>query len=115
MPEKILCSDFYQFVTKILIPAFIGISLKVAVQMKRTKLSFLNVVLSFITGICTAWMFSNLIQDNVPINYQSISIAIIAISGEKIGDWIVYKFRIDDFLSAVFEAIKEVIVRTINK
>jgi hypothetical protein len=51
----------------------------------------------------------------VPINYQSISIAIIAISGEKIGDWIVYKFRVDDFLSAVFEALKEVIVRSINK
>lgn len=108
-------TDFYQFLTKILIPAIIGISLKVAVQMKRTKLSFLNVLLSFITGICTAWMFSGLIHNNVPSDYQSISIAILAISGEKIGDWIVYKLRVDDFLTAVFDAIKEVVVKSINK
>ena len=115
MPDRLMNTDFYQFLTKILIPAIIGISLKVAVQMKRTKLSFLNVLLSFITGICTAWMFSGIIHSNVPTDYQPVSIAIIAISGEKIGDWLVYKLRIDDFLSAIIDAIKEGLIKHLTK
>ncbi len=83
--------------------------------MKRTRLSFLNVLLSFITGIATAIMFSDLVKLHVPQDYQSVCIAILAISGEKIGDWLVYKFRVDDFLTAVFDAIKEVIIKSINK
>jgi hypothetical protein len=115
MPERFLNTDFYQFITKILIPAFVGISLKLAVQMKKTKLSFLNVSLSFITGICVAWMFSNPVKMYVPQDYQSICIAIIAISGEKIGDFLVYKFRVDDFLAAILDAFKQVIIKMINK
>ena len=115
MPDRFLNTDFYQFFTKILIPAIIGISLKVAVQMKKTRLSLLNVLLSFITGIATAIIFSNLVKVHVPQDYQSVCIAILAISGEKIGDWIVYKLRVDDFLTAVFDALKEVVVKSINK
>lgn len=115
MPERLLNTDLYQFLTKVLIPAFIGISLKISIQMKRTKLSFLNVSISFITGICMAWLLSSPVKLYVPQDYQAISIAIIAISGEKIGDFIVYKLRIDDFLSAIVDAIKEVLIRMIKK
>lgn len=114
MPDRFLNSDAYQFITKILIPAFVGISLKVAVQMKRTKLSFLNVILSFITGITTAYLFSDLIQAHVPHDYQSVCIGIIAISGEKIGDWLVFKFRIDDFLTAIANTLKEIIIKSLK-
>jgi hypothetical protein len=47
--------------------------------------------------------------------YQSICIAIIAISGEKVGDFLVYKLRVDEFLQAVVVALKEVLIKTINK
>jgi hypothetical protein len=114
MPDRILNTDLYQFITKVLIPAFVGISLKLAIQMKRTKLSLLNVCLSFVTGISAAWMFNNPIKLYVPEDYQSICIAIIAISGEKIGEFLVYKFRVDDFLGAIVEAVKEVILKMIK-
>lgn len=60
-------------------------------------------------------MFSKVINIHVPEDYRSIFIAIIAISSEKIGEFLVYRFRIDDFLTAVFDAIKEVVVKSINK
>jgi hypothetical protein len=104
-----------EFITKILIPAMVGISLKIAVQMKKTKLSFLNVALSFIAGISCAWLLSDLIHLHVQEQYQSISIAIIAISGEKVGDFLVYKLKVDEFLQAVLTAFKEVMIKMINK
>jgi hypothetical protein len=104
-----------EFITKILIPAMVGISLKIAVQMKKTKLSFLNVALSFIAGISCAWLLSDLVQLHVHEQYRAISIAIIAMSGEKFGEFVVYKLRVDEFLQAVVEAIKHVIIKMINK
>jgi hypothetical protein len=104
-----------EFITKILLPAMVGISLKIAVQMKKTKLSFLNVALSFIAGISCAWLLSDLIHLHVHNQYQSICIAIIAISGEKVGDFLVYKLRVDEFLQALVVALKEVLIKIINK
>lgn len=104
-----------EFVTKILIPAMVGISLKIAVQMKKTKLSFLSVTLSFIAGISCAWLLSDLIHLHVGEQYQAISIAIIAMSGEKFGEFVVYKLRVDEFLQAVLDAVKQVIIKMISK
>lgn len=107
--------DISEFFTKILLPAFVGISLKIAVQMKKTRLSILNVVLSFICGISVAYMFSDLIHLHVPSYYQSICIAIVAISGEKIGDFFVNKFRVDDFLGAIMNAVRDMVIKMITK
>lgn len=112
---KELNNELSEFLTKILIPSIAGISLKIAIQMKRMKLSFLSVVLSFITGIVVAWLCSDAIKTHVPDNYYSASIAVVAISGEKIGDFFVNKFRIDDFLSAVVSATRDVIIKMISK
>lgn len=112
---KNLPAEATEFITKILIPALVGISLKIAIQMKKTKLSVLNVLLSFTAGISCAWLLSDLVHLHVGEQYQSISIAIIAISGEKIGEFIVFKLRVDEFLGAVVNALKEAIVKSISK
>jgi steroid 5-alpha reductase family enzyme len=112
---KDLNNELSEFLTKILIPSIAGISLKIAIQMKRMKVSFLSVVLSFITGIVVAWFCSDAIHNNVPDDYQAVSIAIIAISGEKIGDFFVNKFRVDDFLGAIINAVRDVIIKMISK
>lgn len=112
---KELNNELSEFITKILIPAFAGISLKIAIQMKRMKVSFLSVLLSFITGIVVAWLLSDAIRTHVPGNYYSASIAVVAISGEKIGDFLVNKFRVDDFLGAIINAVRDVIIKMISK
>jgi hypothetical protein len=112
---KELNNDISEFITKILIPAFAGISLKIAIQMKRTKVSFLSVILSFIIGIVVAWLCSDLIRTHVHQNYYSASIAVVAISGEKIGDFFVNKLKVDDFLGAIINAVRDVIIKMISK
>jgi hypothetical protein len=36
-------------------------------------------------------------------------------SGEKFGEFVVYKLRVDEFLQAVLDAVKQVIIKMINK
>src|SRR6478735_5473243 len=85
MPEKLIQSEFYQFFIKILLPAFLAVGLKIAIEMKssKTKVTALNVFLSMIIGvggayICSDWVRSYFDADNV-----SIVIALIAITSDK--------------------------------
>jgi len=110
-----LSEEIYQFIMKVIAPAIIGISFKVAVQMKREKISFIGVTLSFVIGIASAVLSAPFINENVPAIYRSMTLAIIAISGEKVGDWIIYKMELDKFLSGILNAISDVIINIIKK
>lgn len=95
--------DIKNWIVKILLPALVAISMKLAVEFKRGTVTWFNVVASFITGIGSAYLCSGLVIDAVPHNYVPIAIAIITISGEKIGFWLVYKLNIETIFQGFFE------------
>lgn len=98
--------------TKILIPAFIAVSVSIAVRIKKFgKISFLNVILAYIIGISTAYLSGFFIYEHLSNGAAIISISVIAISGEKIGYWLVFKLRIDDILSSVLDALKKWLIK----
>lgn len=106
--------DMYQFFTKVAIPAMVGVSLKVAIQMRKQKVSFMSLVLSIVIGISMAYILSSIVETQVPKIYQSQVYAIIGISGEKIGEWIVYRMNLDGILSSILTALKEMIIKMIK-
>ena len=95
---------------KIIFPALAGVSIKLALQMKKEKMKFLQIILSYVIGIGMAWICSPLIRDGVPENYQSVIVAIVAISGEKIAEFIIYKWDVDLFLMALANGAKDFVV-----
>lgn len=117
MPEKLIQSEFYQFFIKILLPAFLAVGLKIAIEMKssKTKVTALNVFLSMIIGvggayICSDWVRSYFDPDNI-----SIVIALIAITSDKIGEFLIYKLNVDIFLTALTESFFDFILNLKNK
>lgn len=105
--QKLTDSDFFQFFVKILIPAIFGVGIKIAIEMKKdkTKVSFFNVCLSMFVGVAGAYISSGLVQSSFGINYQPIVIAFIAIITDKIAEYVIYKWNVDLFLSAVFDGL----------
>ncbi len=99
--------EFKAFFLKILAPSLVAISVKLAVQSTRRKITIFEVMVSFVTGIGCAYLFSGLIIDNFSTNWQTIYIAIIAISGEKIGAWLTYKFNVEEILTTLLDKIKK--------
>jgi len=95
-----LFEEAYEFLFKIMIPAFVGIAAKVAIQMKNEKLSIGRVVISFIAGVSCAYFAFPLIENISSKEYLPAFVGLTAISGEKITEWVVYKFKIDIFLGA---------------
>jgi len=97
----------YEFLFKIMIPAVVGIAAKVAIQMKNEKLSIGRVIISFIAGIACAYFTFPFIDHFSNKEYLPALVGLSAISGEKITEWVVYKFKIDVFLGVVLDSVIE--------
>ena len=110
MPEKSTLQD-------ILFTAFLAVGVKIAIEMKRTKskISILNIVLSMIIGVGTACLSSGLVLKHFSNEWLAIVIAVIAILSEKIGAFLIYKFNVDIFLSAIIDVVLSTITKSRNK
>lgn len=88
-----------ELLLKIIIPAIVALSVKLAIESKRKKITVLSAFVSFVIAIgmaylCSGWVLSNF-EDTV------IPIAAITLLGEKIAMYIMYKFNIDIFLDSL--------------
>jgi len=119
MPERFVNNEFYIFLTKIIFPAFLAVGVKIAIEMKKnkTKVSLFNVALSMIIGVGGAYLSSGMVIKNFNTENIPIIIALIAITSEKIGEFLIYKLNLDLFLTAVFDGFCEYIsnIFKINK
>lgn len=95
--------DIKNWLVKIMLPALVAVSMKLAVEFKRGTVTWFNVIASFITGIGSAYLCSGLVISTVDQPFVPIAIAIITISGEKIGFWLVYKLNIETIFQGFFE------------
>lgn len=96
----------YSLLVKIIIPSLIAISVKLAIQIKNGKTSWMNALMSIIIGVGCAYLSGDLIIDKFSENMAPIVIGVVTITGEKIAFWIMYKFNIDALMDVFYEAIK---------
>lgn len=117
MQEKFLNNELYIFLTKIIFPAFLAVGVKIAIEMKKnkTKITFFNVFASMMIGVSGAYLSSDLVVKNCSPEHVPIVIALIAITSEKIGDFIIYKFNVEYFLIAVIDGFFDTILKMKKK
>lgn len=103
-------NDYTAGFFKIFLPALVGVAIKVAVMMQREKLSALRVILSFVIGCGCAWLASGIVKNVVSTEWFPVVIAVVAISGDKVAEFIIYKWNVDalilNFLEWVVGQIK---------
>lgn len=96
--------DFKTWLIKIILPALVAISIKLAVQSKK-GITWFTVITSFVTGAGCAYLFGPPVLSYINESWQTVTIAIIAISGEKIGLWLVYRFNVENLMTGLFEKV----------
>ena len=105
-----LPQDVSELVFKIIIPALVAISLKLAVQSKKIKISFFNGFASVVIGVGSAYITSSWVMESFEDKYVPIVIACITISGEKIAEWLIFKFNFDEigdgFIDVIINKLK---------
>jgi hypothetical protein len=98
-----IVEQILNFFFKIFIPSFVAISIKIATQVKREKLTFLRVVMSFIIGVGCAYFIYPFAENSLSEEYLPLIVGVVSISGEKISEFIIYKWKIDDFLTSLLD------------
>lgn len=89
------------FFFKILLPPLVGISIKVAIKMEKEKMTPIMIILAYIVGVGVAWLCSPIIITAVSPTYSPMILAVVAITGDKIAEYFMYKFNVDGFLSSL--------------
>lgn len=114
MPEKLVQEEFSELFIKILFPAFLTVAVGVAIEMKndKSKVSVFSASLSFVIGVFGAYIFSGIILENLKGGSATLAVSAVTLLTEKIAKFIMYKFNIDVFLSAIvdiaFEKFKNI-------
>jgi hypothetical protein len=96
--------DFKTWIVKIILPSLVAVSIKLAVQSKK-GITWFTVVTSFVTGVGCAYLFAPAVLSYTPMAWQTLAVAVIAISGEKIGLWLVYRFNVETVMTGLFEKL----------
>jgi hypothetical protein len=85
------------FIFKVIVPALVAVSIKLAVMVKTEKsVSLFQAITSIVTGIGSAYLSAPIVISYTTPNSMPLVIAAIAISGEKIGYFFIYKFRVEE-------------------
>lgn len=96
-------SELKNLLVKVFIPALIAVSIKIAIDSRKKTVSIFNIVASIVTGVGMAYLFSGPILSNFSADWIPLMIALVAISGEKLGNWMIYKFSIDSLIETLIE------------
>ena len=103
------------FFFKVIVPSFLGVSIKIATQMKTKKISILQGLISYVVGISLAVLCAPVITDSVPPRYVALLIGLVAITADKISEYLIYKFNVDIFLTSIFESLRLGIINFFTK
>lgn len=119
MPERLqdLPTEIYSFFLKIIFPAIVGVGIKIAVEMQidSKKISWVNVVLSFVIGVGMAYLFNGVILKHFDEDYVPLAIGLVAIIGKEFAVYLIYKLNIDTFLTALINAGQDFILSVFKK
>jgi len=97
------------FFFKIIIPALVAVSIKLAIASQTTKMSAFNVIGSFVIGVGIAYLCGDLVLSTVDHNYVPLVIGIMTLVGEKLSYFILYKLKVDELAVSFFEYVISII------
>lgn len=103
--EPTVLDELYKFFVKILAPAVIAISIKIATQIKNEKMTFSRIVISFVVGIGCAYFIFPFVENNIENKYIPLLVGVVAMSGEKISEYIIYKWDVDILITSFLDIL----------
>jgi len=95
MPYPEIPDEIRNLFIKIIIPALVAMSIKLAVQSRKGKISLFSAIASIAIGVGCAYLSANWVLGTFSDELMPIAIAVITIAGEKVAYWLIFKFNFD--------------------
>jgi len=100
-----LDEEFKNFLLKIIIPALVAVSIKLAIMSQRTKISTFNIIGSFVIGVGVAYLSGGIILETVAANYVPLVIGVLTLVGEKFAYWLLFTLKVDKMAVSFLEYV----------
>lgn len=110
MPERLkdfISEETLALLLKVIPVALMATIISTAVKMKKEKITILNALLSIIVGVLTAWILSPVVLAIENETWHVPLIALVAISGDKIAEYVVYEFKVDVAIKALLNILHD--------
>lgn len=107
-------NEIYNFIFKALIPALVAVSLGLAVKAKTQRLTMKRVFISYITGVGVSYFAYPLIGYQYFGDFYGAVIGVIALTSEKIMEFLLFRFNVDLFLGSLIDAGRTFLINLIN-
>lgn len=116
MPERLLNNEFWQFMSKIIIPAFITTAITIAVDVKNdvSKVSWLTILMSVIIMLGGAYLSGDLIMEKFKGGQVPIAVAVVTSITEKTFKFLLHKLKVDQILTALFDSVISIFAKSKN-
>jgi hypothetical protein len=95
--------EFKAFLLKIIMPALVALSMKIAIMSKDRRMTVFEIATTIIAGGGAAYLTGPYVMETFPDRYIPLAVAIITISGERIGHWLIYKFNVEMVLKDIIK------------
>lgn len=89
------------FLLKIIMPSLVALSMKIAIMNKNQRMTIFQIIVTFVAGIGSAYLSGAFVMETFSNSYIPLVVAIITISGEKVGHWLIYKFNVEAVLKDI--------------
>ncbi len=100
---KQIPEEWINFFVKVVLASLLAISIKIAVQMKKEKITIISAILSVIIGVSTAALCGSLIIHVFSSYWVPVVSGVITIIGEKIANYLIYTFKVDKFMEELLK------------
>jgi uncharacterized membrane protein len=94
-----------EVIIKILLPALIGVTIKLATMLGKEKMTWTRVIASYTTGLGSAYLCGSYVLESFSDTTSSIVIASIAIGSERITEYLMYKFDFKDIIDPLIQIL----------
>lgn len=109
MPERLkyLSDETLALLLKVIPISLASVFLSIGFKMKKEKITIFNGLLSIFAGIFFSYLAAPFVLEIENEKYHIVLISLVAISGDKIAEYIIYKLKIELILMALFDLIYE--------
>lgn len=95
--------EFKAFLLKIIMPALVALSMKIAIMSKDRRMTLFEIIVTIIAGGGAAYLTGPYVMETFENRYVPLAVAIITISGERVGHWLIYKFKVEMILRDIIK------------
>lgn len=95
--------EFKAFLLKIIMPALVALSMKIAIMSKDRRMTLFEIIVTIIAGGGAAYLTGPYVMETFSNKFIPVAVAIITISGERVGHWLIYKFNVEGILKDIIK------------